>query len=92
MVGGWNKLYQLLDPSLSDAILASYLGTTGYINQFFIDYLFSGFMGKLLTPWLFMTILSTFELVSGLMLVSPSLITFHMNVETHSYSYAILEA
>lgn len=68
IIGGWNKLYQLLDPSLSDKILSSYLGTSGYINQFFIDYLFSGPMGNILTPWSFLTTLSAFELVSGLML------------------------
>ncbi|MBX2809557.1 MAG: DoxX family membrane protein [Cellvibrionaceae bacterium] len=69
VIGGWNKLYQLLDPALSDAILASYTGTKGYINQFFLDYLFTGVLGEILTPWSFLSILSAFELVSGLMLV-----------------------
>ena len=68
IVGGWNKLYQLLDPTLSGAILANYLGTTGYINQFFTDYLFSGLLGTVLTPWSFLTTLSAFELISGFML------------------------
>jgi uncharacterized membrane protein YphA (DoxX/SURF4 family) len=69
VIGGWNKLYQLLDPGLSDAIMASYLGSTGYINQFFTEYLFSGFLGTFLTPWGFLTTLSAFELVSGAMLI-----------------------
>ena len=70
VIGGWNKLYQLLDPGKSDAILASYMGTTGYINQFFTEYLFSGALGSFLSPWLFLTCLSAFELVSGCMLVA----------------------
>ncbi|MGH1484794.1 MAG: DoxX family membrane protein [Cellvibrionaceae bacterium] len=69
VIGGWNKLYQLLDPASSDAILASYLGTTGYINQFFTEYLFSGALGHVMTPWGFLTTLSAFELISGCMLV-----------------------
>jgi uncharacterized membrane protein YphA (DoxX/SURF4 family) len=74
VIGGWNKLYQLLDPSTEAAILASYMGTSGYINQFFTDYLFSGALGTVLTPWLFLTTLSAFELVSGIMLVAGLLI------------------
>lgn len=74
VIGGWNKLYQLLDPAKEAAILASYMGTSGYINQFFTDYLFSGALGTVLTPWLFLTTLSAFELVSGLMLVAGLLI------------------
>jgi uncharacterized membrane protein YphA (DoxX/SURF4 family) len=74
VIGGWNKLYQLLDPAMSDAILASYLGTKGYINQFFTDCLFSGMLGKVLTPWSFLTMLSAFELVSGFMLIAGFLI------------------
>lgn len=70
VIGGWNKLYQLLNPSTSDAILASYLGASGYINQFFTEYLFSGILGSFLTPWIFLTSLSAFELVSGGMLVA----------------------
>ncbi len=74
VIGGWNKLYQLLDPSTEAAILASYMGTSGYINQFFTDYLFSGALGNVLTPWLFLTTLSAFELVSGFMLVAGLLV------------------
>jgi|GEM_PF-771933 len=74
VIGGWNKLYQLLNPNLTDAILSSYLGSSGYINQFFTDYLFSGTLGSLLTPWSFLTLLSAFELVSGLMLVAGLLV------------------
>ncbi len=66
LIGGISKLSQLLDPAREAAILASYWGTTGYVNQFFIDYLFSS---NLLTPWFFLTALSSFELVSGIALI-----------------------
>lgn len=66
IIGGYNKLSQLLDPESMAAIVASYMGTSGYINEFFITFLFSD--GSLLTPWAFLTILSTFELFSGLAL------------------------
>ncbi len=74
VIGGWNKLYQLLNPNTVDAILNSYMGSSGYINQFFTDYLFSGFLGTVLTPWSFLTTLSAFELISGCMLISGFLV------------------
>ncbi len=74
VIGGWNKLYQLLNPNTVDAIVNSYMGSSGYINQFFTDYLFSGPLGYILTPWSFLTALSAFELVSGLMLVAGFLV------------------
>jgi len=67
VIGGWNKLYQLLSMDLSAAIVTSYTGGKGYINDFFMNYLFSD--GSLLTPWGFLTALSTFELLSGVALV-----------------------
>lgn len=70
IIGGWNKLYQLLNPALEAGILASYLGPAGYINSFFQDFLFTGTLGSLITPWGFLTALSTFEFVSGLMLLA----------------------
>lgn len=67
IIGGYNKLSQLLDPERTAAIVASYTGTSGYINEFFSIFLFSD--GALLTPWAFLTALSTFELLSGIALV-----------------------
>jgi len=66
IVGGYNKLSQLLDPERMSAILGSYTGGKGYINELFLDFLFTG---SLLTPWGFLTALSAFELFSGLALV-----------------------
>ncbi len=66
VIGGTSKLSQLLDPEREASILASYWGTTGYVNQFFNDILFSS---GLLTPWFFLTSLSAFELVSGIALI-----------------------
>ena len=68
IIGGYNKLSQLLDIDRTAAILASYTGTSGYINEFFSIFLFSD--GGLLTPWAFLTILSSFELISGIALVA----------------------
>lgn len=67
IVGGYNKLSQLLDPDRSAAIVASYVGGKGYINEFFLSFLFSG--NSWLTPWSFLTALSTFELISGIALI-----------------------
>lgn len=73
VVGGVNKLMQLLSPASSGAIVASYTSTTGYINEFFMAFLFaSGTAGW--TPWSFLTALSAFELVSGLMLLAGVLV------------------
>lgn len=68
VIGGWNKLYQLLSASLQQKIVASYTGTSGYINQFFLDWMFSA--DSLLSPWGFLTLLSGFELLSGLALIA----------------------
>ncbi len=74
VIGGWNKLYQLLNPNTVDAIVSSYMGSSGYINQFFTDYLFSEPLGYILTPWSFLTTLSAFELISGFMLIAGFLV------------------
>ena len=66
VIGGYNKLSQLLSSDKSLAIVNSYTGTTGYINEFFLTYLFSE--NSWLSPWGFLTALSTFELVSGIAL------------------------
>ncbi len=72
VVGGINKLSKLLSPSTSDLIVASYISTTGYINEFFMAFLFAP--GAALTPWSFLTALSTFELVTGVMLLAGLLV------------------
>ena len=74
VIGGWNKLSQLLDPAREAAIVATYTSPHGYINAFFQDYLFDGVLGHLVTPWGFLTALSTFELVGGLALVAGLLV------------------
>lgn len=72
VVGGVNKLSKLLSPAASDQIVASYTSTTGYINEFFMAFLFAP--GAALTPWSFLTALSTFELVTGIMLLAGLLV------------------
>ena len=67
IIGGYNKLSQLLDPERTSAIVNSYTGGKGYINEFFMDFLFTG--NSVITPWGFLTALSTFELISGVALV-----------------------
>ena len=67
IIGGYSKLSQLLDPARTDAIVASYIGGKGYINDFFMNFLFSN--NSLLSRWGFLTALSTFELISGIALV-----------------------
>jgi len=42
VIGGYNKLSQLLDPDRTAAIVGSYTGGKGYINEFFMNYLFAG--------------------------------------------------
>ena len=39
--GGLNKLILLLNSNTSDAMVNSYMGTAGYVNAFFTDYLFT---------------------------------------------------
>ena len=70
IIGGWNMLGQLLDPGLADAIVSTYLSPLGYINAFFAEYLFTGTFGDWLTPWVFLTSLSAFELASGFALIA----------------------
>lgn len=72
ITGGLWKLSQLLSPAHVDAIVASYTAPTGYINEFFMAFLFG--QDAVLTPWSFLTMLSAFELVSGAMLVAGLLV------------------
>ena len=74
IIGGWFKLSRLIDPARQDALVDWYLSPKGYINEFFQQYLFEGFLGTIITPWSFLTALSTFELLSGLALVAGFLV------------------
>ena len=67
VIGGWSKLSQLLDPARSEAIVALYTGPKDYINTFFLEYLFGP--NSWLSPWGFLTTLSTFEFISGVALL-----------------------
>lgn len=69
ITGGLWKLSRLLNPDRSSAILSMYTASDGYINQFFQDYLFTGWLGEFIGPWGFLTMLSTFELLSGVALI-----------------------
>ncbi|CZF81749.1 DoxX [Grimontia celer] len=66
IIGGLSKLSLLLSSTHQAAMVANYMGTTGYINELFQDYLFSN---GILTPWFFLTSLSAFEFFSGIALV-----------------------
>ncbi len=70
VIGGLAKLERLLTPSKAVGIVDEYVGPLGYINQTFLDWLFAGHLPAFVTPWSFLTTLSTFELVSGLMLIA----------------------
>ncbi|MBX2856446.1 MAG: DoxX family protein [Rhodobacteraceae bacterium] len=70
VVGGLAKLSRLLSPTAADGIVAEYMGPLGYINATFQEWLFSGLLGQVLTPWMFLTALSAFELLAGLMLIA----------------------
>jgi len=74
VIGGWSKLSQLIDADRSAAIVEQYMGSAGYINTFFTEYLFSGPLGYVLSPWGFLTALSSFELLSGLLLLAGLLV------------------
>lgn len=74
IIGGWFKLSKLLSAEHQAAIVAKYMSPHGYINQFFADYLFTGQFGDWLTPWFFLSALSTFELLAGLALVAGFLV------------------
>lgn len=74
VIGGWSKLAQLLSRDKASSILTQYLSGDGYINAFFQQYLFEGALEGIFSPWLFLTLLSAFELVSGLMLMAGLLV------------------
>ena len=68
--GGLAKLSKLLVPSAQADMVNLYLSPSGYVNQFFYDYLFAeGALSGLMTPWFFLTSLSALELLAGVALV-----------------------
>lgn len=69
VIGGTSKLSQLLSAEAQAGIVSNYMGTSGYINSLFQQWLFTGAMGNILSPWGFLTALSSFELVSGIFLI-----------------------
>jgi len=69
IVGGLAKLTRLLDPAKAQGIVDQYVGPAGYINQFFLDYLFAGHLPSFVTPWSFLTALSSFEFFCGTLLL-----------------------
>ena len=70
LIGGISKLSLLLNSATHDGMVANYMGTSGYINELFQQYLFTGAIGGIITPSLFLTSLSTFELLSGIALLA----------------------
>ena len=69
LIGGMSKLSLLLGSATHDGMVANYMGTAGYINTVFQSFLFPSGENSLLSPSFFLTALSTFELVSGIMLI-----------------------
>lgn len=70
VIGGWFKLASLLHPAHRADLVEKYLSPAGYINVFFQDLMFAGPLGHVLSPWGFLTTLSTFELLAGLALMA----------------------
>ncbi|MFT5709139.1 MAG: putative membrane protein YphA (DoxX/SURF4 family), partial [Oceanospirillaceae bacterium] len=69
IIGGISKLSLLLDTSTHNAMVANYMSTSGYINEMFQQFLFTGMLGNLISPSSFLISLSVFELLSGVALV-----------------------
>ena len=74
VIGGLAKLERLLTATKAKGIVDEYVGPLGYINQTFLDWLFASSLGTWLSPWSFLTALSAFELISGLMLLAGLLV------------------
>ncbi len=65
--GGLAKLGKLLFAATHEGMVANYMSSSGYINQFFVDYLFSS---GWVSPGFFLTALSAFEFIAGLALIT----------------------
>ncbi|PCI24246.1 hypothetical protein COB57_05335 [Candidatus Peregrinibacteria bacterium] len=66
VAGGTSKLSQLLNPDLQQGMVDSYMGSAGYVNAFFTEFIFSS---NIIEPWHFLTMLSTFEFLAGIALI-----------------------
>ncbi|MCX4028601.1 DoxX family membrane protein [Endozoicomonas sp. SM1973] len=91
-LGGWLvvealiKFLGLLSPTQFADMLGFYLGTAGYINQFFQYFLFQSSWGHLLTPASLLALMAMVELVVGCSLIAGlavkwnAMLTFFMLV------------
>ncbi|MEP2102488.1 MAG: DoxX family protein [Parasphingorhabdus sp.] len=73
VAGGWWKLSRAIDSTQSGDFVARYMADNGYINGFFADYLFAS-RDAVLTPLSFLTMLSAFELLCGILLLAGLLV------------------
>ena len=83
VIGGWWKLSRAIDPERAGALVERYTASNGYINAFFDQYLFAG-PDPWLSPLAFLTLLSAFELFSGLAFLAGAF------VRALSFLYAFL--
>lgn len=75
VIGGMSKLSLLLGSGAAhDGMVANYMGTSGYINTIFQQFLFPGGTEGFFNPSLFLTALSAFELFSGIALIAGFLV------------------
>jgi len=74
IIGGMSKLSLLLGSATHDGMVANYMGTAGYINTIFQQFLFPSGTDGFLTPSGFLTALSAFEFFSGIALVAGFLV------------------
>ena len=69
IIGGTSKLSLLLFSATHDGMVANYMGTSGYINTIFQQFLFPNGTDGWFNPSAFLIALSAFELFSGIALV-----------------------
>ena len=69
VIGGMSKLSLLLSATAHDGMVANYMGTSGYINTIFQQFLFASGTDGFFNPSLFLTALSAFEFFAGICLI-----------------------
>jgi len=74
VIGGMSKLSLLLGSATHDGMVANYMGTAGYINTIFQQFLFPNGADGFFTPSGFLTALSAFEFFSGIALIAGFLV------------------
>lgn len=74
IIGGTSKLSLLLVSATHDGMVANYMGTSGYINTIFQQFLFPGGPDGFFNPSIFLIALSAFELFSGVAFIIGFLI------------------